>query len=59
MTAHKAQGMMLVKAIVDLESCRGTESPYIMVSRVKLLDGLLILCPFRRQKIQCHQSPET
>ena len=43
MTAHKAQGQTLNKVIVDLESCRGTESPYVMVSHVTSLNGLLIL----------------
>lgn len=43
MTAHKAQGQSLPNIIIDLQSCQGTESPYVMVSRVTLLDGLLIL----------------
>ena len=46
MTAHKAQGQSLPNVIIDLQSCRGTESPYVMVSRVTSLDGLLILRNF-------------
>ena len=59
MTAHKAQGQTLNKVIVDLESCRGTESPYVMVSHVTSLNGLLILRPFKFAKIKCHQSQDT
>ena len=59
MTAHKAQGQTLHKVIVDLESCRGTESPYVMVSRVTSLEGLLILRSFKFSKIKCHQSQDT
>lgn len=59
MTAHKAQGQTLNKIIIDLESCRGTESPYVMVSRVTSLEGLLILRPFKLSKIKCHQSQDT
>ena len=58
MTAHKAQGQTLKKVIIDLENCRGTESPYVMVSRVTLLEGLLILRPFRSSKIKCRQSED-
>ena len=59
MTAHKAQGQTMDKVIVDLESCHGTESPYVMISRVKSLNGLHILRPFNISKIQCRQSEDT
>ncbi|KAJ4464308.1 hypothetical protein C8J55DRAFT_403121, partial [Lentinula edodes] len=58
-TTHKAQGQTLDSAIIDLESCRGTEAPYVMVSRVKTLDGLLVLRPFQLKKIQCRQSEDS
>ncbi|KAJ3720540.1 hypothetical protein C8R42DRAFT_561204, partial [Lentinula raphanica] len=58
MTAHKAQGATYEHAILDLESCSGTEKPYVMVSRVKSLDGLVILRPFARSKIMCRQSQD-
>ncbi len=58
MTAHKAQGQTMDKVIVDLEGCHGTESPYVMLSRVKSLDGLRILWPFSIRKIQCRQSED-
>ncbi|KIK53150.1 hypothetical protein GYMLUDRAFT_136814, partial [Collybiopsis luxurians FD-317 M1] len=57
-TVYKAQGLTLDTAVVDLESCSGTESPYVMVSRVKSLDGLLVLRPFQLKKIQCRQSQD-
>jgi hypothetical protein len=49
MTAHKSQGQSLEKVIVDLESCRGTEAPYVMVSRATSLDGLLVYRAFDKQ----------
>ncbi|KAH7931037.1 hypothetical protein BV22DRAFT_978309, partial [Leucogyrophana mollusca] len=58
MTTHKAQGQTLSKAIVDLESCSGTEAPYVMVSRVTALDGLLILRKFKMSKITSRQSED-
>lgn len=58
MTAYKAQGQTLSNAIVDLASCSGTESPYVMISRVKSLDGLLILRPFSENKITCRRSED-
>ncbi|KAJ3858397.1 hypothetical protein EV359DRAFT_52264, partial [Lentinula novae-zelandiae] len=58
-TTHKVQGQTLDSAIIDLESCRGTEAPYVMVSRIKTLDGLLVLRPFQLKKIQCRQSKDS
>ena len=59
MTVHKAQGQSLTNVIVDLESCSGTESPYVMVSRATSLTGLLILRPFQKHKIRCRQSQDS
>ena len=58
MTAHKAQGQTMPSAIVDLASCRGTQAPYVMVSRVTSLDGLMILRPFDKKKICSCPSQE-
>ncbi|KAF9011108.1 hypothetical protein BDQ17DRAFT_1233446 [Cyathus striatus] len=58
MTAHKAQGKTLDNVVVDLESCRGTEAPYVMLSRVKSIQGLAILRPFRDSNIRCRQSQD-
>ena len=52
-TAHKSHGLSLDRVVVDLESCSGLESPYVMVSRVRSLDGLMVLQPFRHSKISC------
>ncbi|KAJ8481746.1 hypothetical protein ONZ45_g15197 [Pleurotus djamor] len=57
-TAHKAEGMTLTNVIVDIESCRGIESVYVMLSRVKSLDGLLLLRPFGLNKIRCRPSQD-
>ena len=50
-TAHKSQGMSLDRVVVDLEGCTSSESPYVMLFRVKSVDGLLILRPFQQSKI--------
>jgi hypothetical protein len=57
-TAHRAQGQSMEQIIVDLESCQGTEAPYVMISRATSLDGLLILRPFQQKKISCALSQD-
>ncbi|KAF8122152.1 hypothetical protein EV363DRAFT_1146809, partial [Boletus edulis] len=58
MTVHKSQGMTMDRAIVDLENSKGTEAPYVMLSRVRTLQGLLILRPFAIHRITCRQSED-
>ena len=43
MTVFKAQGKSFTRVIADVESCRSLQAVYVMLSRVKSLDGLLIL----------------
>ena len=57
-TAHKAQGQTMKRAIVDLNSCVGTEAAYVMVSRCTHLDGLLVLRPFPISKITVRRSQD-
>ena len=59
-TAHKSQGQTLDKVTVDLGSkwCRGTEKPYVMISRATSLQNLFILRPFNYNKICCHPSQD-
>jgi hypothetical protein len=59
-TAHKSQGQTLEKIIVDLGSkwCRGTEKPYVMVSRVTSLQNLFVLRPFNYSVICSHPSQD-
>lgn len=52
-TGHKSQGQTYEKVVVDLKTCRGSAAPYVMLSRVKSLDGLCILRPFDKSKISC------
>ncbi|KZV98821.1 hypothetical protein EXIGLDRAFT_581197, partial [Exidia glandulosa HHB12029] len=58
MTAHKAQGETMESAVIDLQSCKGSEAPYVMASRVKSLAGLLVLRPFEYSKISCRNSQD-
>lgn len=55
-TAHKSQGQTLERVIIDLNKCSGTESAYVMISRAKSLDGIIILRPFNKSKISCNRS---
>lgn len=59
MTAHKAQGQTMNKVVLDLEGCRGTEAPYVMLSRAKSLDGVHILRPFKFDRISSRPSEES
>lgn len=52
MTDYKAQGRTLEKVIIDLDSCGSLQSAYVMVSRAKSLEGLLILRAFPMSKIR-------
>ncbi|KAI9059961.1 hypothetical protein FKP32DRAFT_1538041, partial [Trametes sanguinea] len=57
-TAHKAQGQTFDHIAVDLSGCKGTEAPYVMLSRATSLDGIIILRPFPYAKISCRQSED-
>ncbi|KAJ3539217.1 hypothetical protein NM688_g6398 [Phlebia brevispora] len=52
-TAHRAQGQTYERVVVDLQSCKGSESPYVMLSRATSLEGVLILRSFDKNKICC------
>ncbi|EAU91812.2 hypothetical protein CC1G_04579 [Coprinopsis cinerea okayama7 len=49
-TDYKSQGRSLSRAIVDISTARG-QGVYVMLSRVKWLEGLLILRSFPASKI--------
>ncbi|KAJ7779994.1 hypothetical protein B0H16DRAFT_1299878 [Mycena metata] len=57
-TAHKAQGKTLEACIVNFTNCKGSESPYVMVSRATSLEALVILTPFPKAKICCRQNED-
>jgi hypothetical protein len=57
-TAHKAQGKTLPACIVNFTGCKGSEAPYVMVSRATSLEGLVILTPFPKDKICCRQNED-
>ncbi len=57
-TDYKAQGRSLDAAIVDLDSCFSLQGAYVMLSRVRTLDGLAVLRPFRPRKIEADISAE-
>ncbi|KAF8317825.1 uncharacterized protein EI90DRAFT_2844218, partial [Cantharellus anzutake] len=55
-TDYKAQGLMLPKVIMDLESARSCQSAYIMLSHATALSNLLILHPFSQRRITTHMN---
>lgn len=57
-TDYKSQGKSLTKAIVDIESAMSIQGVYVMLSRLRTLDGLLILRPFSVAKICVRLSQE-
>ena len=57
-TSHNAQGRSLDVCCIDLASCPTIQSAYVMLSRVRSLQGLCILRPFRLDRIQNHISQE-
>lgn len=57
-TDYKAQGRSLDAAIVDLDSARTTQGAYVMLSRVRTLDGLAILRRFKATKVENRLSQE-
>ena len=58
MTVHKAQGQTLGRVIIDLAGCVGTEQPYVMVSRVSSLQGLMVLRDFDTRQIAKRRAEE-
>ena len=57
-TDYKSQGRSLDVAIVDPDSARSQQGAYVMLSRVRTMDGLAILHPFNPDKIEEHISEE-
>ena len=57
-TDYKSQGKSLSYAIVDLHSARSLQGAYVMLSRVRALDGLMILRPFSPSKLCGNLSQE-
>ena len=49
-TDYKSQGRSLERAIIDIQSAGRSQGIYVMLSRVKSLQGLLILRPFEATK---------
>ncbi|THU87491.1 hypothetical protein K435DRAFT_619227, partial [Dendrothele bispora CBS 962.96] len=58
MTCHKSQGSTLQNIVVDLRLCRGSESPYVMLSRATSLNGVIILRDFENKRLQCRLSED-
>ena len=57
-TDYKSQGKSLSRAIVDIESAHSLQGVYVMLSRVKTLDGLLVLRPFVSSRVCRRLSQE-
>lgn len=57
-TDYKSQGKSLDYAIVDLDSALSLQGAYVMLSRVRRIEGLLVLRPFSQTKICTHASEQ-
>lgn len=57
-TDYKSQGRGMVAGIVDLAGARSPQSQYVMLSRVKSLNGLALLRSFAPNKLQQRLSAE-
>ena len=53
-TAHNSQGRSLNAACLDLASCNSLAMAYVMLSRLRTLDGITILRPFAQKQIDSH-----
>jgi hypothetical protein len=58
MTVHKAQGRTMDRVIMDLAGCRGTEPPYVMVSRATSLNAIKVLRDFDFKQITKRRSEQ-
>ena len=58
MTDYKAQGRTILYVILDLESARGIQLAYVMLSCATSLDQVLILRRFEFAKIKSHMSKD-
>ena len=57
-TDYKSQGRSLDSAIVDPASASTLQGVYVMLSRLRALDGLVILRPFNSAKLEQRLSQE-
>jgi len=55
-TAHNSWGRSLSSGYLDLVSCKDLAMAYVMLFRLRTLDGITILRPFALQKIKYHAS---
>ena len=53
-TAHNSQGRSLNAACIDFTSCNELAMTYVMLSRIRSLEGITILRPFPIGKINSH-----
>jgi ATP-dependent DNA helicase PIF1 len=53
---HKAQGLTFSKAEIDLNKCFAEHQIYVALSRVKTLDGLILLDNFSSDKIKVNKK---
>ncbi len=51
-TDYKAQGRSLDNAIIDLQSALSIQGAYVMLSRVRTIEGVAILRPFKALKVE-------
>lgn len=57
-TDYKSQGKSYNHVVIDLSSCKSKQSAYVMLSRVRSLDGLIILRSFDSKQLKSSFSAD-